>query len=79
MMITYYYDMGEKIVYYSEQDIDYRILNKCQRCLRMEFGNAQVIKDNFTEWHDYPMDDKEISWIMLKAKRIPRSWDQYNI
>ena len=77
-MITYYYDMGESLVYYSDQDIDYRILTKCKRCLRVEFGNAQVLKDNRNEWHDYPMDDKEISWIMLKAKKIPRSWDQYN-
>ena len=77
-MITYYYDMGESLVYYSEQDIDYRILTKCKRCLRVEFGHVQVVKDMSTEWRDYPMDDKEISWILLKAKKIPRSWDQYN-
>jgi len=77
-MITYYYDLGEGLIYYSEKDIDYRILSKCLRCIRVEFGNAQILKDHRNEWFDYPMDDKEISWIMLKAKRIPRSWDQYN-
>lgn len=76
-MIIYYYDMGDSLIYYSEQDIDYRILTKCERCIRVEFGNAQILKDSGTQWRDYPMDDKEISWIMLKAKRIPRSWDQY--
>lgn len=78
-MITYYYDMGDKLIYYSEQDIDYRILSKCERCIRIEFGNAQILKDARNEWFDYPMDDKEISWIMLKAKKIPRSWDKFNI
>lgn len=76
-MIIYYYDMGDSLIYYSEQDLDYRILTKCKRCIRIEFGNARVLKDNRNEWHSYPMDDKEISWIMLKAKRIPRSWDQF--
>ncbi len=76
-MITYYYDLGEGLIYYSEQDIDYRILSKCLRCIRIEFGNAQILKDTRNEWHEYPMDDKELSWIMLKAKKIPRSWDQY--
>lgn len=77
-MITYYYDMGEGLVYYSEQDIDYRILSRCLRCIRVEFGNAQILKDHRNEWFDYPMDDSEISWIILKAKKIPRSWDQFN-
>lgn len=78
-MITYYYDVGDGTYFYSENDIDYRILSKSVRCIRIEFGNAQVLKDNRNEWHDYPMDDSEISWIILKAKKIPRSWDQYNI
>ena len=78
-MITYYYDMGKGIVYYSDYDIDYRILSRSVRCIQIEFGNAKVIKDTHTEWQNYPMDDGEITWMMLKAKKIPRSWDQFNI
>ena len=78
-MITYYYDVGDGRYYFSENDIDYRILSKSVRCIRIEFGNVQVIKDNCIEWHAYPIEDSELTWIMLKAKKIPRSWDQYNI
>ena len=74
-MITYYYDMNNGLIYKSDTHVDYRMLTKCNRCLRMEFGNVQVIKDQRNKWYDYPMDDREISWIMLKAKKIPRSWD----
>ena len=78
-MITYYYDMGENLIFYSDQEIDYRILTKCKRCIRIEFGNARILKDIRDEWHEYPMGNKEISWIMLKARKIPRSWDKFNI
>ena len=74
-MITYYYVMGEGLVYLSEQNIDYRFITRCERCFKIEFGNVQVLKDTCSEWKDYPMDDREITWIMLKAKKIPRSWD----
>ena len=74
-MITYYYDMGNSLVYKSDTQIDYRMLTKCERCLRIEFGNVQVLKDQCNEWRDYPIDDRELSWIMLKAKNIPRAWD----
>lgn len=75
-MIKYYYEMPNKLVYYSEQNVDFRILSTCKRCLKSESGNVQVLNDNGAEWNDYPIQDKEMSWIILKAKKIPRSWDK---
>ena len=73
-MIVYYYDLGQGEIYHSNRNIDYRMLCKSVRCLKITFGNVQVLKDNRSIWYDYPIDDKELSWIVLKSKDIPRSW-----
>lgn len=78
-MVIYYYDLGEGQIYQSNRNIDYRMLTKSIRCFKMEYGNVQVLRDHSSKWNDYPISEKEISWIILKAKVIPRSWYVNNI
>jgi len=71
--LIYYYELDGRKVFRSKT-IDYRLLNNCVRCLKIENANVQVLKDSFKKWQDYPINDKELSFIILKAKDIPRSW-----
>ena len=71
--LIYYYETNGNQVFRSET-IDYRLLNDCVRCLKVEHNTVQVLKDTFSEWQDYPIPDKQLSFIILKAKDIPRSW-----
>lgn len=73
--LIYFYELVNGEVYRSKH-LDYRMLNNCARCLRSESNNLQVLKDNFEEWQDYPITDKQFAIILLKAKDIPRSWHQ---
>lgn len=73
-MAIFYYDLDNGEIYRSNRQVDYRMLCKCLRCLKVEYGNVQVLKDRRNEWHEYPINNKELSWIVLKSKDIPRPW-----